>query len=88
MTNEFEYLPRNVRFSKYGMSILIYIYMVLFTTFVQTKFRPYSLYCFSKYKIFKQKFKYFKYYFLKTEHFVLWDKMAKDQFDQLICFYA
>jgi hypothetical protein len=30
--------------------------MVLFTTFVQTKFRPYSLYCFSKYKMFKQKF--------------------------------
>ena len=24
MTNEFEYLPRNVRFSKYGMSILIW----------------------------------------------------------------
>jgi hypothetical protein len=23
-TNEFEYLPRNVRFSKYGMSILIW----------------------------------------------------------------
>jgi hypothetical protein len=34
----------------------VYPCMVLFTTFVQTKFRPYSLYCFSKYKIFKQKF--------------------------------
>jgi hypothetical protein len=43
----------------------------------RSKFRPYSLYCFSKYKIFKQKFKCFKYCFLKTEHFVLWDKMAK-----------
>ena len=41
-----------------------------FTT-CQTKFRPYSLYCFSKYKIFKQKFKCFKYCFLKTELFVL-----------------
>jgi hypothetical protein len=74
MTNEFEYLPRNVRFSKYGMSILIWCCLQLS---VQTKFRPYSLYCFLKYKIFKQKFKCFKYFFLKTEHFVLWDKMAK-----------
>jgi hypothetical protein len=34
--------------------------MKLFTTFVQTKFRSYSLYCFWKYKIFTQKFKCFK----------------------------
>ena len=66
----------------------VYSYMVLFTTFVQTKFKPYSLYCFSKYKIFKQKFKCFKYCFLKTEHFVLWDKMAKTNLINWCVFYA
>jgi hypothetical protein len=41
MTNEFEYLPRNVRFSKYGMSILIWCCLQL--SCMQTKFRPCKL---------------------------------------------
>ena len=51
---QFRISARNVRFSKYEMSIITC--MVLFTTFVQTKFRLYSLHYFSKYNIFKQTF--------------------------------
>ena len=72
MTNKFEYLPRNVRFSKYGMSILIWCCLQLSCKLnldrtVYTVFR--NIRC--------AKVQCFKFCFLKTEHFVLWDKMAK-----------
>jgi hypothetical protein len=76
MTNKFEYLPRNVRFSKYGMSILnIWCCLQLSCKLsldrtVYTVFR--NIRCSIQAKV-----QCFKYCFLKTEHFVLWDKMAK-----------